>query len=120
MKITDLKDKSKLFLGLQEEARAGQTNSSTDIRVHLDQAAADLFIYFENPGCLPSVLGAGGLRYEHSFLQHNRSKTWIDQTLQTMLAEFRAARTVNPSLCFQTWGGRMEAIDRAIRNVAAV
>lgn len=117
---TKIKDLTRLFLGLQEEARAGLNSKSVDVRVHLDQAAADLSTYFENPDCLPRAFGAGGLRYEYAFLQHNRSEPWIDNALRTMLMEFRAARNVDVSCCFQTWGRWFEAIDRAIRNTASV
>jgi hypothetical protein len=117
---TKIKDLTRLFLGLQEEARAGQSRGSVDVRVHLDQAAADLSTYFENPDTLPTALGAGGLRYEYAFLQHNRSELWIDEALRTTLAEFRSARNVDASRCFQTWGNWFEAIDRAIRNTASV
>lgn len=119
-KKTTLMDKTKLFLGLQEEALAGQKSPSVDIRIHLDQAAEDLSTYFENPNSIPTALGAGGLRYEHAFLQQNRSKPWIDQNLRIMLAEFRTARNNNANICFQTWGSWMEAIDRSTRNVAVV
>ena len=44
-KKTDLIDKTKLFLGLQEEALAGQKSPSVDIRMHLDQATKDLSTY---------------------------------------------------------------------------
>ena len=120
MNTTRVQDKTRLFLGLQDELRAGKPSPSADLRVRLEQAAANLSIYFENPDCLPSVLGAGGLRYEHSFLQHNQSTPWIDETLRTLLAEFRAARNADANLCFQTWGIWMEAIDRAIGNAAVV
>lgn len=120
MKKTNLTDKTKLLLGLQEEALAGQKNPSADIRIHLDQAAVDLSIYFENPDAIPTALGAGGLRYEHAFLQQNRSKLWIDHNLHIMLTEFRAARNNNANACFQTWGSWMEAIDHSTRNVAVV
>ena len=117
---TKIKDLTRLFAGLQEESKAGQKSKSFDIRVHLDQAAADLSTYFENPDNLPITLGAGGLTYEYAFLQHNRSKLWIDETLRFMLAEFRSARNANSHLCFQTWGSWFESVDRAIRNTASV
>src|SRR4028119_203301 len=97
-KKTDLIDKTKPFLRLQEEALAGQKDPSVDIRTHLDQAAENLSTYFENLDSIPRALGAGGLRYEHAFLQQNRSKSWIDQNLRIMLSEFRTARSVNANL----------------------
>lgn len=117
---TNIKDLTKLFSGLQAEAQAGQKVESVDIRVHLDQAAADLSTYFENPATLPRALGSGGLRYEHAFLQQNHSEPWIDNTLRTILAEFRSARTVDATRCFQVWGNWFEAVDRAIQNTASV
>ena len=113
-------DKTKLFLGFQEEVLAAQNKPSSSIRIHLEQAATDLSPYFENPAIIFSALGAGGLQAEHAFLQQNRSKSWIDQNLRVLLAEFRSAQNANEALCFQTWGSRMEAIDRATRNWAAV
>ena len=117
---TQIRDLTKVFQGLQKEARAGQKETSTDVRVHLDRAAADLSSYFEHPDCLPITLGAGGLRYEHAFLEHNRPKPWIDNTLRSILEDFRAARSLNRGLCYQVWAGWMVAIDRAIRNTASV
>jgi hypothetical protein len=121
MKNTNkIQDLTRLFLGLQEEVRAGQRSESVDVRVHLDQAVTDLSTYFENLDILPTALGAGGLRYEHAFLKHHHSEPWIDAALRTMLAEFRSARNVDASCCFQTWGKWFESIDRAIRNAASV
>lgn len=115
-----IKDLTRLFLGLQEEIRAGQKSRSPDVRVHLDLAAADLSAYFEHPETLPTALGAGGLRYEHSFLQRNRSEPWIDETIRNMLLEFRSARNIDTRRCFQTWGSWFDAVERAIRNTASV
>jgi len=116
----NIRDKTKIFLGLQSEILATQKVPSFDIRTRLDQAAKDLATYFENPDIIPIALGAGGLRYEHAFLQENQTKSWVEQNIRLMLTEFRQARSANANVCLQTWGRWMERTDRAISNMAGV
>jgi hypothetical protein len=115
-----LKDKTKVFLGLQTEILTTIKDSSFDLRFHLDQAAKDLETYFENRDIIPIALGAGGLRYEYAFLRENQHKTWIEQSVRLMLTEFRQARLANENACLLIWGKAMEKVDRAISNVAGV
>ncbi len=113
-------DKTKVFVGLQDEIRAGQTADSVDLRVHLDEAAAELAPYFDNADRIPTALGAGGLRFEHLFLRESAKKPWIDSALRMLLEEFRRARSIDRARCFQAWAEWMERTDLGIRNIAAV
>jgi hypothetical protein len=112
------KDKTHLFQALESEVKASGSKTGKVDGV-LQDAEFVLTPFFENGAILRKMLGAGALTYEGSFLLHKSSEPWVAECVWTLLKDFRAARTSNPTVCFETWANWMESTDRAIANVAA-
>lgn len=116
--MTAFNDKTIVMSALQAELLSPIASIPRGRDDLMDQAAAELSPYFENPKRMTDALNAGGLTYEHSFVRRNRETPWVDEAIRMMLTEFRAARQSDAHLCFQTWSSSMEAIDNGIANSA--
>jgi hypothetical protein len=116
----EVRDKTKMFVALQEELLAGGIGKSRDPEQELADEEAVIAPYFETPVHLPAVLRIGSLRYEYAFLQQHRGAPWIEEAVRELLGEFREARNANAAGCFSTWVSWMASYEKALRNITSV
>src|SRR5262245_50788888 len=116
----EVRDKTKMFIALQEELLAGGIGKACDPERELGDEEAVIAPYCETPVHLPAVLRIGSLRYEDAFLQQHRGTPWIDEAVRELLGEFRAARDANAADCFSTWVSWMASYEKALRNITSV
>jgi hypothetical protein len=117
MRAAGRTDKTSLFQAFETELRMSATQIGA-LKEVLHEAEIVLTPFFENPAILQKSLSAGALTYEASFLLHKTTEPWVAGCVLVLLKEFRAARAVNPTICFATWIEWMKSSDRAIANFA--
>ncbi|NBR84935.1 MAG: hypothetical protein EB141_01240 [Verrucomicrobia bacterium] len=112
------RDKTALFQAFEAELRASSSKlGARDLT--LNEAESVLYPFFENISLLRKALGAGALTYEANFLSSKKTEPWVIDCVNTLLGEFRTARSVNEKACFETWVAWMNVTNRAISNVAS-
>lgn len=93
---------------------------STDLKSRLAEACQEINGLFENPTILPRALNAGALTYEHAFLRRTKDDPKYLRLIERLLAEYRAARNLDPALFYKYWVDSMEAIHAGTNNMAGV
>jgi hypothetical protein len=97
-----VKNKTALFQALEEEVRMSGIRRET-VQAALLEAESELTPFFEDKDILRASLRAGALTYEHSFLSSKKTDLWVNDSIFVMLKEFRTARAVDSTKCFNCW-----------------